>query len=197
MSRKDHGYSLADILVVLAIIGMIAGVAVPQFNAMRRRTAVRASAAEIRSIFHDARMRAITSGTNFGVRFTKYGKEWRYTEYYDGDGDGIRTEDINSGVDRPLFTPRPVLVTDRGAATIGVLAKTIPDPDGAKLTATSSAVQFGRSSICSFSPSGECTPGTIYLTDGLGGIYAVRVYGATAKIRTLRFNEKRRKWEER
>jgi len=193
--RKQHGYTLADMLVVLAIIGMTVGVAMPSFNNLRHRSAVRAAAEEIRTMFHATRMRAISRGSNSGFRFTKIDNEWRYAEYVDGDGDGIRTEDIAAGIDRPLFTPRPVLSADRGAATIGVLTKTIPDPDGDKLTPASSPVQFGRSSICSFSPAGECTPGTIYLVDGLGGIYAVRVYGATAKVRTLRWNDTRRKWE--
>ena len=194
--RKEHGYSLADMLVVLAIIGMSVGVALPSFNSLRRRSAVRTAAAEIRAMFQEARMRAISSGNNSGFRFTKFGSEWRYAEYIDGDKDGLRNDDIATGIDRPLFPPRPVLMLDRGAATIGVLTKTIPDPDGDKLTPTSSPIQFGRSQICSFSAMGECTPGTIYLIDGLGGIYAIRVYGATAKIRTLRWNDAKRKWEQ-
>lgn len=196
MSRNDHGYSLADMLVCLAIIGMSVGVTMPAFNSMRHRGAVRAAAAEIRSIFFVARMRAASRGHNYGVRFQKFGNEWRYAEYEDGDGDGLRTDDINKGIDRPLFTPRSVLLSDRGAATIGVLPKTITDPDGAKLLATASPVQFGKAQICSFSRIGESTSGTIYLVDGVGGIYAVRVYGATAKVRTLRYNDRRRKWEQ-
>lgn len=194
MSSKQHGYTLAELLIVVAIIGMTVGVATPAFNSLRRRSAVRAATGEIRAVFHGARMRAITTGHNSGIRFKQSGNEWLYAEYSDGDGDGLRTEDIAAGIDRPLFPPRPLLVLDHGAATIGVLSKTIPDPDGDKLTPTSSPVQFGRSQICSFSPIGESTSGTIYLTDGLGGIYAVRVYGASAKIRTLRFTG--RKWEQ-
>ena len=196
MSRNDHGYSLADLLTVLAIIGMSVGVTVPAFNSMRHRGAVRAAAAEIRSIFFVARMRAASNGRNYGIRFQQSGNEWRYAEYQDGDNDGLRTDDINKGIDRPLFTPRPVLLTDRGVATIGLLSKTITDPDGAKLAPTASPVQFGKSQICSFSSIGESTSGTIYLTDRAGSIYAVRVYGASAKVRTLRYNELLRKWEQ-
>jgi prepilin-type N-terminal cleavage/methylation domain-containing protein len=194
VSSKQHGYTLAELLIVVAIIGMTVGVATPAFNSLRRRSAVRAAAAEIHSVFYIARMRAASRGRNSGIRFMKSGNEWLYAEYSDGDGDGLRSDDIAAGIDRPLFTPRRVLFMDHGAATIGVVSKTIPDPDGDKLTPTSSPVQFGRSQICSFSPIGESTSGTIYLIDGLGGIYAVRVYGASAKIRTLRFNG--RKWEQ-
>ena len=50
-----------------------------------------------------------------GFRFTKSGNEWRYAEYVDGNRDGLRTEDIAKGIDRPLFPPRPVLMLDCGA----------------------------------------------------------------------------------
>ena len=197
MSRRQHGYTLADMLVILAVIGMTVGVALPAFNSMRRRTAVRAAGCELRSLFHTARMRAISHGQHSGLRFTRYGNEWRYAAYDDGDGDGVRNDDIADGIDKMLFIPRPVLAADRGAATISVPRKTITDPDGDKLTPSSSPVQFNRSSICSCSPLGQCTPGTIYLTDGDAGVYAVRMYGPTGRIRMLRWNDVRRKWEAR
>jgi hypothetical protein len=41
---------------------------------------------------------------------------------------------------------------------------------------------------------GESTPGTIYITDRGLDLYAVRVYGATAKIRVLRYVPATKKW---
>jgi hypothetical protein len=55
-------------------------------------------------------------------------------------------------------------------------------------------VQFGRSTICSFSPLGESSSGTIYLTARGRDLWAVRVYGATAKIRILRYVRSTGKW---
>ncbi|MGZ8867811.1 MAG: hypothetical protein ACXW2P_05670, partial [Thermoanaerobaculia bacterium] len=81
--------------------------------------------------------------------------------------------------------------------SIGLLQQVIRDPDGDLLRPNDSPIQFGRSSICSFSPKGSATPGTIYLTDDAGSLYAVRVYGATAKIRLLRYSGERRRWESR
>ncbi len=197
MFRMQRGYSISEMLIVVAIIGMAVGVTMPAFNSMRRRIAVKAAAAEIRGIFHRARMRAIARGFNSGIRFTKTDSEWRYAGYDDSNGNGLRNEDIASGADAQVFAPRPVLMTDRGSASISVPGMVIRDPDGDKLTPSSSAVQFNRSQLCSCSPTGSCTPGSIYLTDGGGGIYCVRVLGASGRIRVLRWDDVRLRWEER
>ncbi len=197
MSRMQRGYSLSEMLVVVAVIGMTVSITMPAFNSMRRRIAVKAAVAELRAILHKSRMRAIAKGINSGIRFSNVGNEWRYAGYDDGDANGLRNEDITAGVDKEIFAPRPVLMTDRGSATISVPNTIIRDPDGDKLTPSSSAVQFNRSQLCSCSPTGSCTPGSIYLTDGADGIYCVRVFGASGRIRVLRWNDTQLKWEQR
>ena len=59
------------------------------------------------------------------------------------------------------------------------------------------ALQFGNSTICSFSPQGGGTPGTIYISDGISNLYCVRVFGATGRLRMLRYDSGKQKWEER
>jgi prepilin-type N-terminal cleavage/methylation domain-containing protein len=194
--RKERGFSVVEMLVVIAIIGLSAGVATPAFLTLHRRGATRAASAELRSIFHSARSRAIARGHHSGVKFTKSQGEWFYTLYDDGDGDGVRNDDIASGVDRRVAPSRRVLAQSR-LAFIGLPPMTLKDPDGDPLTATSSPVQFNQSTLCSFSPIGAATPGTIYISDRVGDVYAVRVYGTTAKIRLLRYNPGSNKWEAR
>lgn len=194
MSRRNQsGYSLSEVLIAIAIIGMIAAVAVPQTGTMLRRSALRAAAGELRAIFHLARSRAIARSANCGVKFFLAGGVWQYALYDDGDGDGVRNDDITAGIDTRFGEPRPALRESK-AATIGLLDRTILDPDGERLPPASSPVRFNRSSICSFSPFGESTPGTIYLTDRVSELYAVRVYGNSAKIRTLRYDPESQKW---
>lgn len=192
--RTNRGFSLVEVLTVIAIVSVIALSAVPAFAAYRRRASVTAQAAQLRSVFRAARMRAIARNTNAGVKFVERGGTWMYALYDDGDGDGIRSDDITAGIDR-CFKPASLLLPEFQVAKIGVLPVTIRDPDGDPLTPTAPAVQFGRSATCSFSPNGASTPGTIYLVSGDGFIYAVRVYGASGKVRTLRYNGGRRKWE--
>ena len=193
--RKHNGFTLIELLITIAIIGLTTAIAVPNLQALRRRSAVRAAALEIRAIFRNARMRAITRSANAGVKFTRGAYDWQYAIYDDGDGDGVRNDDIRRGVDRRVTAPRSMI---RGPelASISIPASLRVDPDGAAMPANASPVQFGRSTICSFSPLGESTPGTIYLADAAGLAYAVRVFGGTAKVRILRYDAQRKRWEQ-
>ncbi len=194
--RRQRGFTVAEVLVVVAIIGMTAGIATPAFITINRRGATRAASSEIRSIFHFARSRAIARARHVGVKFTKSEGEWFYAVYDDGDADGVRNDDIKSGIDPRLTEPKRVLSHARNAA-IALPPLKIADPDGDALTPSSSPVQFNASTLCSFSPLGEATSGTIYVSDRVGDVYAVRVYGASGKIRLLRYNPGSKKWEAR
>jgi type II secretion system protein H len=192
---KKNGFTLIELLIVIAIIGLTTAIAVPQWQSLRRRAAVRAAANEIRSIFRIARSRAIARGANAGVKFTRGAYDWQYAVYDDGDGDGVRNDDIQRGVDRRVTAPR-YMIRGPELASISIPASVRVDPDGALMPAGASPVQFGTSTICSFSPLGESTPGTIYLADAAGLAYAVRVFGGSAKVRVLRYDAPRRRWEQ-
>ena len=194
-TQTNSGYTITELLTVIAIVGMFTAIAMPNWLNLHRHAAVRAAAEELQSVFRGARMRAITTGRNVGVRFTKSGTTWMYALYDDRNGNGIRTAEITSGVDKMIARPKRVLNTVR-YANIATPSKTITDPDGDPLKPADSPVQFGSSSICSFSPLGASTPGTIYLTDGNGEIWCARVYGTSAKVRVLRYLGGK-KWVER
>jgi prepilin-type N-terminal cleavage/methylation domain-containing protein len=193
---RQRGFSLTELLTALAIIGFFVSLSVPAFVNYQRQSAVRAATAEIRSIFHFARSRAIARRRNSGLQFTMNNAQWHYAVCDDGNGDGIRNDDLAKGIDRCVDVPKPVVRESR-FATIGVPGDAIKDPDGDPLLPTSAPVQFGNSRICSFSPLGESTSGTIYLTNRNGDVYAVRVFGATAKIRVLRYDRPSARWESR
>ena len=197
MSRHaQRGFSLVELLTIIAILGIMVACAMPSWLSIRRRAAIRSASAEIRSVFHQVRSRAIARARHSGIRFTRAGDEWQYAIYDDGDGDGIRNDDIDRNVDRMVSPPR-FLFQQPHLVSIGLLPYTVRDPDGGLLPPSASPVRFNRSSICSFSRLGTATPGTIYLTDGNGSLYAARVYGATAKIRLLRYEPAIRKWQAR
>jgi prepilin-type N-terminal cleavage/methylation domain-containing protein len=192
-ATTKKGFTAVEILTVVAILGVTAAAAVPAFATYRRRASLIAQATQVRAVFRAARMRAITRNANAGVRFSQRGSGWMYALYDDGDGDGVRADDIAAGIDR-CFKPASVLLPEFQVATVGVLPMSIRDPDGDLLTPASSPVQFGRTATCSFSPTGTATPGTIYLVSGDGMIYAVRVLGASGKVRALRYDAGRRRW---
>ena len=199
MSKRSSGYSLGyslmEALTVVAIIGMIALCAVPAFANYRRRMSVMAAADQLRSILRLTRSRAIAANHNVGVKFIA-GREWTYAIYEDGNGNGVLNDDIARGIDRRVFGPAVVMPSFH-IATIGLLRTTVKDPDGDPLDPGASPVQFGRSTICSFSPVGSGTPGTVYLVDGGGQLWAARCTGAGGRVRVLRYDGARKKWETR
>lgn len=194
--RNQSGFSILEMLVALAIIGVLALCAAPAFATYRRRASMTSQVVELRRIFRSLRMRAVATNRNAGVKFVRVGNEWVYSLYEDGDGDGIRSDDIASGVDRRYAGPS-MLAPQFHIASIALLPNTIRDPDGDPLLPTASAVQFNRSTICSFANTGSATPGSVYITDGAGELLVVRVTGGTGRVRTLRYNPGSRRWEQR
>lgn len=191
---SQAGYTLIEMIIVIAIVGTILLVMVPSFSTMQKRAAVRAAAQEIRGIFHLARSRAIAAGRFTALKFYHDNDTWMWNLYEDGDFDGVQTADIESGVDRKISGPHRVLNED-GKIRISMPNFSLADPDTNKpLGPEASPVRFGKSKLCSFSPRGSSSSGTIFLTDGHQLVSVVRVFGPTARIRTMIFDPAHGTW---
>lgn len=191
------GFSLIETLITVAIVGLVIGTSVPAIQTITKKRALAAATAELRSILHLARSRAIARGTNSAVKFSSSPEGWVYSIYDDGDSDGVRNDDIARGIDRRVSGPTAILQSD-SRVWIGIPAWGAPDPDtGEKFGARSSPVRFNRSTLCAFSPLGSGTPGSIFLTTSDGDLALVRVFGATGRIRLLRLNRATLRWDSR
>ena len=60
----------------------------------------------------------------------------------------------------------------------------------------SDPIRFNSSDLASFSALGTSTPGSLYLTDGVGRLVAVRVANRVGKVRILTWVPERRIWRD-
>lgn len=67
--RKIHGFTLMEIFITLIIIAVLTGIVTVGYNLMPSRETLRKDSAAVKSLLLTARMRAINSGTPYGVMF--------------------------------------------------------------------------------------------------------------------------------
>ena len=193
-SRDRHaattGFTLIELVFALALSVVLVGVAIPvgadAVDDMRTRAAARYVSGRIAS----SRLGAINRSRAIGLRFVPGSPDYQFGAYVDGNGNGLRTVEIQGGTDVPLGTSRQLGTDFRGVRfglTIG-----IPDIDGVRNT-NSDGVRIGTPRILTMSPDGTATSGTLYV-QGARAQYAVRVLGATGRTRVLKYEPGSRSW---
>ena len=197
-SRPGAGFNLVEIVVVLAIAALLFSWSVPGLLSMSRRVRLEMAANEISSLMRLARSMAVRRNLNVALKF-HLEPEGRvlYTLYRDGDGDGVLSRDIASGTDPPLGPPREL--AHMGAhVQFGFPEGPAPRDPGnphRRLDRLDDPIRFNRSDMASFGPLGTSTPGSVYLSDGLHSLVAVRVFGRTGKVEVLRYDVETELWE--
>lgn len=83
---RQRGYTLAEALVVIAIIGLVTGVSVPFFVNYLRQNRIRSSASYFQTALRYARQRAVTKHTMTRVSFLPNTDPGQYT-IWDGNLD--------------------------------------------------------------------------------------------------------------
>jgi len=68
------------------------------------------------------------------------------------------------------------------------------DHSGRRLGNLGDPIRFNRSDLAVFSPLGEATPGSAYLTDSQRGLAAVRLFGRTGKVKVLLYDPDTETW---
>lgn len=192
--RPTRGTSLFELLTTLAILSLTAGLTAAAAHAFSGMSSLRAASQEIASVFSHARSRALFRNVNSGVKWVARDGDLTFAIHDDGDGDGVRNDDIDSGIDPLVFGPFSVKnrwpkVTV--AFIPGFLAR---DPKGNPVGDLSDPIRFGHSDITSFSPVGDCSPGSVWLGDGQSRQALVRLTPGSATIGIYEWVGSRRTW---
>ncbi len=183
---------MAELVVVLAIAAVLVAFAVPTTAAGVDAGRVSQAASAMATRFRQARLDAVSKARSVGLVFDQVGARWTFRICVDGNRNGIRRADINTGTDPCVSGPVDVEAMFPGVR-IDVDA-TLRGPAGEPGSAN--AVRFGTSNIASFSTLGSCTAGTLFLRSPLGAQYAVRIGGATGRTRVLRYDTSSRSWHD-
>ena len=194
------GFTLIELLIATSVLALLTTLAVPPLRRQISQHRVRLAAAEIASALWTAQSGAVRHGVAIAVRFEAHdsdvdGVAFVFALYADGDGDGVRTADLNTGTDPQIR--RPARLLHVGAGVRFGFPEGL-EPRGftgtGRLDRLSDPVRFGRSDLASFSPIGTASPGSIFVTDGYH-LFAVRVYNRTGKVRILRYVREREEWK--
>jgi prepilin-type N-terminal cleavage/methylation domain-containing protein len=190
-AQISHGFTVLELLLAIAIGATMLAIAVPLTTDAidDGRTAMAARYIEGRIM--DARMHAVRRGTRIGLRFEPSGGDYRFAEYLDVNGNGLRTAEITAGIDAEL-SPQQFLRDHFPRVTFGLQAN-VPDVDGVRSASATDGVRLGPSRILTLGPDGTASSGTLYVS-GRRRQYAVRVLGATGRTRVLRFEPGTRQW---
>lgn len=185
-------FSLIELLFALGLAATIGAVSLPQaLMAIDDARAVGA-ARYVATRLQRTRMEAIVRNSSVALRVTWTGSAYWLDEHVDGDGDGVLSRDIRSGIDT-LVSPQERIGDRFPGVTFGTLPG-LPPIDVASPAPGADPVRLGSSDMAVFTPMGTATSGSLYLLGRRDLQLAVRIYGETGKTRILRFHARTRQW---
>ena len=125
--RSRAGSSLPELVILLGVMAVLLHAVAPEWVRWRQWQRVEGAADELALLVSALRVRSATTGQAFGVWFRAEPPDLEWDIVMDGDGDGIRAEDIRRGIDTVIAGPHVLAVRLHGATgRVSVWART-PD----------------------------------------------------------------------
>jgi prepilin-type N-terminal cleavage/methylation domain-containing protein len=214
MNRKDkvirQAFTLLELILVLAIMVAIAGIAVPSFESMIGSRRLTQSIDKLRNDIAEARVTAMRTGQAQVMQATLQGSNYTIVPWLGGNeaqdaaagatlmsnsGQVVKTQAESSGVS----SSEPVVAADAKQLSTGVqffAVETLIDSRNAfeiqkstgvvPTSGAQDAVVGGISSPLLLYPDGSSTTAQIVLVDTKGRRMAIQIRGVTGQMRILR-----------
>lgn len=180
-----------EVTLAVALVAVLLGLSLPALTARGDAVQLLAAARHVASEVARARALAVRRGATVGLQFLPEEDGFRVQTYVDGNGNGVRQTDIARGIDEAVDAE--LRLRDRFPGVRAARDPAVP-PIGPASVSTGGPVRFGSGTTLTVSPLGTATGGTIYLRGRGGGQAAVRVLGATGRVRVLVFDAGAGEW---
>lgn len=185
-------FSTIDLLCAAGIVATLGVVALPNTLAVADDVRLTGAARDVASNLERLRVAAVVRNRSTAARFLGKGESSVVEFYVDGNGNGVRTDDIRNGVDLPLWAP--FRVADRFSGVGFGSDDSVAAIDMGGEPPGDDPVRFGAGSLAVFTPMGTASAGTLYLRSRNGGQAAVRLFGETGRARVLRYLSGPARW---
>jgi Tfp pilus assembly protein FimT len=189
-----RGVALIDAVCAIAVCLIMGAIAVPVIGGTLDRERVMVGARYLAGQVQRARLEALRRGASVAVRVDIVSERATTRLFADGNGNGVLQRDIDRGVDVALTGVD--WLGDHAQDVSLRINQEVPDIDGnGSLAAGSDPLRIGNSALLTFSPLGSSTSGSLYVSATTGPQFAIRVYGATGRVRVLIFDAQARQWQ--
>jgi hypothetical protein len=192
---EARGAAFIDIIVATSLCFLMAAIAVPVIGGTLDRERTIIGAQYLAGELQRARLDSLKRARSVAVRLQVIGERTELRLFADGNGNGVLQRDIDRGIDPPLT---PVGWLDDRAADISLrINQPISDISGmGTLAPGDDPLRIGNTSLLTFSPLGGATSGTLYVAAHRGPQMAIRIFGATGRVRVLMFDARTRTWHQ-
>jgi Type II transport protein GspH len=161
-AQATRGASVFEMLIALVLMAIAGGITIAGVDRavteVREAGGARAFAMRVRQI----RAEAVRRSAAVGLRFASVQGGMVFQAHLDGNGNGLRTGDIASGVDPPL-APAATLADFLPGTTFAV-GSDVPLLGDDDRPSDPDPVRLGAANLLSFGPTGSGTSGTVILT---------------------------------
>jgi hypothetical protein len=189
----SRGYALMDMMFAVAMVATLGGIAMNSLASTIDDERAAGAAWYVSSRIQRVRMEAAGRSANAAMQIVPSSGGFAFRLYVDGNGDGVRTEDINAGIDRPISAIER-LPDNFPGVDFGVIAG-LPPIDSGTSAPGSDPIKLGNSNLLAYAASGTSSSGSLYITGRSRVQYAVRVLGDTGRTRLLKFDLHTRQWK--
>ena len=193
--RPFRGVTLFESLASLAVLFSLVALGLPVVAQIGGQAGLRAACNQVASHLHQARSRAAARRVDVGVRWVAAGGDATLYVYEDGNGNGVLSADVLSGVDRLVAGPYSLRVKDPSISFSFFPGFHGPDPGGSPIGNLADPYRLGEANMTTFSAVGHASPGTVYLSDGRGRQGAVRISPGSGRIQLYEWRPGSRRWE--